>query len=97
MNNENYVDYYDQILQFFHNKPPKKRDVEIWKNQTYVKLMEALKKTKDKQKIRNSIILLLSLFEDLPPDILNTRGDESKNLKKEEKKKLVSLLKEEYT
>ncbi len=97
MNNESYVDFYDQILHYFHNKPLKKGDVEIWKNQTYIKLMEVLKKTNDKQKIRNSIILLISLFEDLPPDILNNRGDKMENLKIEEKKKLVSLLKEEFS
>jgi len=98
MSNENYVDYYDEILNYYHSKPPKKGDIEIWKDKTYIRLMEVLKKTNDKQKIRNSLILLLSLFEEeIPPDIFNTRGDESKNLKKEEKKKLVALLKEEYS
>ena len=98
MNNESIVDtdYYDEILHYF-NKNPQKIELEIWKNQEYIKLMKVLKKTENKQQIRNSIILLLMLFEDLPPDLLNARGNELKNLKPEEKNKLISLLKKEYS
>jgi hypothetical protein len=92
-------DCYDQILHYFKEQFPRKEDLEqeIWKNKAYIRLMELLKKSDDKQKIRNAIILILTLFEDLPPDIFNTRGDNLKNLKTQEKNQLKSLLKQEFS
>ncbi|TXT67341.1 MAG: hypothetical protein BAJALOKI1v1_120033 [Promethearchaeota archaeon] len=99
MNNNGLVekDFYDEILKFFNRAPHKQSEVEIWKHQTYIELMKVLKKTQNKQKVRNSIILLLMLFgENIPPDIYNTRGNKRKNLNTDEKNKLISLLKDEF-
>ena len=51
-----------------------------------------------KEIIKNSLIFVLTLFEDEddPPDLYNTLGKESSSLKNSEKAEFVSTLQEEF-
>lgn len=93
--NNSDVEYYDNILKYFQNRLDGKQSVEIWKNKIYMKLMHLLGKTENIMLVRNSILLILSLFENLPPDLYNNRGFRFNKLKNKDKRKVISNLKQE--
>lgn len=88
---------YDQIIEFFEKVPKKqKTDIEKWKYQIYLKLMKMMDEPQEKLVVRNAIILILSLFNDIPPDIYNTRGKQLEDISSEvQKNEILAELKEE--
>jgi len=88
---------YTKIIDCYLNS---KNDIikrEDCKNQSIIKLMEILKRKKDKHLISNSLILVLSLFnnEDIAPDLFSNLGHEIATLNNSEKKEFISELKKE--
>jgi hypothetical protein len=94
-NNMSESECYNRIIKFFHSDINDKEKVEKWKSQSYIKLMNSLESKEDKELAQNAIIMILSLFENIPPDIYNNRGFKLKNLDTEEREKIISKLKEE--
>lgn len=94
-NNMSESECYNRIIKFFHSDNDDKEKVEIWKNKSYIKLMQNLNKKRNAEMVKNSIIMILSLFEDLPPDIYNNRGNKLENLESKKREVIISELKKE--
>ena len=90
------MDFYLRILDVYQNKQLDKVALEIWKDRSYIELMQVLKRTNNKNLVKNAIILLLSLFEELPIDLYDNYGINTKKLKKDEKKVFISKMKSEF-
>ncbi|TFG21566.1 MAG: hypothetical protein EU533_05300 [Promethearchaeota archaeon] len=90
------MEFYSKILEVYQNKQLDKDSIEIWKNKSYIDLMQVLKRTKNKNLVKNAIILILSLFEDFPIDEYDTYGIHTKDLKNSEKKAYLSEMKMEF-
>jgi len=95
-NNEAELKYYLKIIDFFQNQSNDSENVELWKDNSLIELMKVLKRTKNKLLVRNALLLLISLFENIPPDLFNNKGISANLLTKEEKASLKSILKNEF-
>ncbi|MFX0025452.1 MAG: hypothetical protein ACFE8M_03495 [Candidatus Hermodarchaeota archaeon] len=95
-NDEFELEYYTKIINFFKSQPSNKESVEIWKNKSFIELMKVLERTKNKELVQNAIILIISLFGQLPPDLYNNRGINANFISKKDKKSYLSLLKSEF-
>ena len=101
MKNKNHeLDCYLKIIKYFQKRENKEK-TEIWKSETLIHLMKKLKEAKgekiDEKRdiIRNSLILLTSLFKNIPPDIYNNRGVDINRLSEKDKEPLRNALKDE--
>ena len=73
-NNEKELSYYLEIIEFFQTQTQDSESTELWKDKSIMELMKVLKRTNNKLLIRNALILLITLFEHLPPDLFNNKG-----------------------
>ena len=90
-------DYYSNIIEFFENPEVDKETIELWKNKSFIELMKVLeRKTSRKEFVKNAILLILSLFEEHPPDIYTSRGTNVNSLDNGEKRSYMSVLKTEF-
>ncbi|MHA1669038.1 MAG: hypothetical protein ACTSV5_00515 [Promethearchaeota archaeon] len=96
INDDFEMKYYTKILDFYQNQKFDKESVEIWKNKSYIELMQILKRTNNKNLVKNAIILILSLFEETPLDIYDSSGLSVRELKLEDKKSYISQLRTEF-
>jgi len=90
------LDYYLSIIDFFQNQDKNRETTEIWKNKSFIQLKKVLKRTRRKEFVKNAIILILSLFDELPPDSYNNKGIKVNSLESEDKISYVNLLKSEF-
>ncbi|MFX0082753.1 MAG: hypothetical protein ACFE94_13465 [Candidatus Hodarchaeota archaeon] len=90
------LDCYLKILEYFQTEKVSKEKTEIWKDHSLIELMKLLDKKKNRVLVTNALILMLSLFEDIPPDIYNNRGVDINLISIEERKSLIADLKEEF-
>lgn len=97
------IEAYEQILKFFNKKDRTEDETEVWEDHTYVNLMEFLKKKKvienlynNYKLVENAIILILSLFHDVPPDRFTNIGKDSKCIEKNDREDIISMLKKEF-
>ncbi len=90
------LDLYLKIINCFQNESVSREKKEIWKNQSIIKLMNLLERTQNRPLVTNALILLLSLFENIPPDIYNNRGINSSHIPEIHKKLLIKELKDEF-
>ena len=96
INDDLEMEYYTKIIDFYQNQNFDKETVEIWKSKSYIELMQVLKRTNNKNLVKNAIILILSLFEELPLDIYDSSGQSVRELKQEDKKSYISHLRSEF-
>ncbi len=66
------------------------------KSKSIIELMEKLKDNKDKELARNALIVLLSLCDDVPPDLFHNLGTDIEKLSEEERIKVLKKLKESF-
>ncbi|MBA7504460.1 hypothetical protein ES706_03103 [subsurface metagenome] len=97
------LEAYDQILKFFNKKDRTIKETEVFEDQTYISLMGFLKKKKEIENlyqnyklVENAIILILSLFHDIPPDRYNSMGKDAKNIDNSDRDDIISMLKKEF-
>ena len=57
-------------------------------------LMDGLKSTHNKELAKNALILLLNLYDDYPPDLFSTLGDEIEALSDEDRDEAMDKLKD---
>ncbi|MHA1293685.1 MAG: hypothetical protein ACTSQJ_13585 [Promethearchaeota archaeon] len=95
-NDENEMKCYLKILNYFQKKSDKREDIELWKSKSLMKLMDILMRTQNRKLITNALILMITLFENIPPDIYNNRGIHINRLSGKDKRALISALKEEF-
>lgn len=90
------LDFYLKIIDYFQNEKGDREKTEIWKSKSIIELMKYLKRTRNRTFVMNALILMLSLFEDIPPDIYNNRGVNFNRISEKDKKFLIEDLKEEF-
>jgi len=92
------LNYYNKILDCFNKYQDDDLKKEICKDKSIVRLMRSLKYKKNNDFIKNSLIFVLSLFddEDLPPDLYTNIGNDIKNTTDKEQKEIISELKKEF-
>jgi len=97
-NNGDYseLDYYSDIIEFFQNPNVNKETIEIWKDKSLIELMKVLERTSRKEFVKNAILVILSLFDEHPPDIYTSRGTNVNSLDNGEKGSYLSVLKTEF-
>lgn len=90
--------YYNKIIDCFHKYQDDDLKREICKNKSIVSLMRSAKYKRKKDFIKNSLIFVLSLFddEDLPPDLYTNIGNDIKNTSDDEQKEILAELKKEF-
>lgn len=87
---------YLRIIDFFEKEKNNRESVEIWKSNSFKKLMDTLDRTKNKKLVTNALILILTLFENFPPDIFNNRGINVNYLSQKDRDNFVSELQREF-
>ena len=97
-NNEDFeLDCYLKILNYFRCKKINREKKEIWKSQSLIELMDLLDQTKNKNVITNAIILILSLFGEIPPDIYDNHGVDIRRISEKDRKDFINeALKNEF-
>ena len=88
-------DCYTKIINLFLKIGRDPIAIETWKDKAIVKIMNVLKDPKNKRWVQNALIILLSLFDDNPPDLYSSIGEKVKILSDEEKEDVISKFKEE--
>jgi len=90
------LDCYMKILDYFQKDKVNKENTEIWKDQSFIELMKLLEQKKNRDVVTNAIILMLSLFEDIPPDTYNNRGVNINLISGKDRISIVANLKDEF-
>ena len=90
------LDCYLKILEYFQNENVNRERTKIWKDHSLIELMKLLDKAKNRVLVTNSIILMLSLFEDIPPDTYNNRGVNINRISVKDRRSLIADLEEEF-
>ncbi|MFX1344560.1 MAG: hypothetical protein ACFFBC_01430 [Promethearchaeota archaeon] len=90
------LDCYLKILEYFQTEKVNREQTEIWKDHSLIELMKLLDKKKNRVLVTNALILMLSLFEDIPPDIYNNRGVDINLISRRDRESLIADLKEEF-
>ncbi|MFW9942844.1 MAG: hypothetical protein ACFFFT_17550 [Candidatus Thorarchaeota archaeon] len=90
------LDCYLKILEYFQTGKVNREQTEIWKDHSLIELMKLLDKKKNRVLVTNALILMLSLFEDIPPDIYNNRGVDINLISRRDRESLIADLKEEF-
>jgi len=97
INSEDFeLDCYLKIINYFQNEKTNREEVEIWKNKSIIELMNLLDRTRNRTLVTNALILLLSLFENIPPDTFNNRGVNINRFSENDKKSIIEDLKDEF-
>ena len=89
-------EYYNRILNFFQNNKQNSESIEMWRNESFMELMKILKRTHNKQFVRNALLLILTLSDAFLPDTYNYRGVNVEVLDKTERATMISILKTEF-
>jgi hypothetical protein len=90
------LDYYLSIIDFYQNQNTNRETAEIWKDKSFIELMKVLKLTRKKEFVKNAIILILSLIDQMPPDTYNEGGIKINSLTNGDKLSYVNILKSEF-
>ncbi len=90
--------YYNKIIDCFHKYQNDDLKRETCKNISIIRLMKSLKYKKNSEFIKNSLIFVLSLFDDkdLSPDLYSSIGTDLRNSTDKEQKEIVSELEREF-
>ena len=90
------VDCYTKIINLFLKIGKDPISIETWKDKAILKIMNVLKDPKNKRWVQNALIILLSLFDDNPPNLYDNLGKNINILSTKEKEQVIIRLKEEF-
>ncbi|MFW9900768.1 MAG: hypothetical protein ACFFDY_05705 [Candidatus Thorarchaeota archaeon] len=90
------IDYYLQIIDYFQKEKVSREEIEIWIDKSIIELMKYLKRTQNRTLVTNALILILSLFENIPPDNYNNCGVEINVVSEIDKQSILKNLKNEF-
>ncbi len=86
----------ERILQYCLKECQEQVASEIWYYRTLVKMMELLDRTKNKNLVKNALIVLLYFFKNIPIDKFSTQGVDIERLSNKEKSAFISIMKNEF-
>lgn len=95
-NNHLEIENYAKILNRFKENASNHSLDETWEYQSYIKLAEILERNQNKNIFSNSIIIMVALFGDLPPDVFNSIGKKINKISKNDKNIALKILKNEF-
>jgi len=96
-NNEDFeLNCYLKIIENFQDHRTNRETRVIFMNHSLIELMKIFKRTKNREMVANAIILILSLFEEMPPDNYNNLGVNIDEIPYKDKHNLIEHLKEEF-
>ena len=75
---------------------PDKDKLEICRCHLLIKLMEVLRETNNKEFVKNTLLVINSLYGNYPPDYYNSVGSDIADLTSEEKETLIPYFKIEF-
>jgi len=87
---------YEKIINMFLKEGEKPNLKEIMKSKSIIELMEKLKDNKNKELARNALVVLLSLYDDFPPDLFHNLGTDIEKLSEEDRIEALKKLKETF-
>ena len=87
---------YEKIINMFLKAGEKPKIKEMMKSKSIIELMEKLKDNKDKELARNALVVLISLYDDFPPDLFHNLGTNIEKLSEEDRIKALKKLKESF-
>ena len=90
------LDCYLKIIDYFQSEKASREETEIWKDHSLIELMKLLDKAKNRHLVTNALILMVTLFEDIPPDTYNNRGVNINRISRKDRKSLIANLIEEF-
>ena len=90
------LELYLKIVDYFQDDNISREKKEIWKNQSIIQLMNLLERPQNRDFVTNTLILLLSISEDNPPDIYSNRGRNVNCISNKDKKSLILELENEF-
>jgi len=90
------LEYYLKIVEFFQSNNLDHETIEIWKSKSIIELMKVLKRTNNKEFVKNALIFIIALFEHEQPDLFNNRGISTDILNEKDKASYLSILKSEF-
>ena len=90
------LECYTKIINLFSKMGDNPLIHEMYKDKAILKIMNDLKNPKNENWLKNSIIILLSLFDDNSADLYDNLGLDGKSLVSPDKDKMFSKLRKEY-
>ena len=90
------VEYYFKIIEYIESKSPNQDVILKLVSKVLVKLMEFLKQGRNKEFIKNGMLLALSYLDNPPPHAYHYIGENCTNMISGEKTKFSSLLRDEF-
>jgi len=95
-NSSDEEELYEKIINMFLKEGEKPNIKEIMKSKSIIELMEKLKDNKNKELARNALVVLLSLYDDFPPDLFHNLGTDIEKLSEEDRIEALKKLKETF-
>ena len=90
------IECYLKIIEYIESKNPDQELILKLVSQVLVKLMESLKHGRDKDIIKNGMLLALSYLDNSPPHAYHCIGENCINRSTGDKRELNSLLRDEF-
>lgn len=85
---------FTKIINTFLEEGEKPNIKEIGKHKSIIELMDGLKSSHNKELAKNALILLLNLYDDYPPDLFSTLGNDIESLSDEDRDEAMDKLKD---
>ena len=89
------TEFYDKVITLYVENCPDKDKLEICRCHLLIKLMENLKETNNREFVKNTLLVINSLYGNCPPDSYNSVGYDIEDLTSEEKEILIPHFKRE--
>ena len=85
-----------KVFEYYDKEIVNHKEREISISFLLIKVMNILKKTKNKAVITKVLLLIISFLNNIPPDLYNNRGIEIDLLPVKYREKAISLLRQEF-
>ena len=90
------LEFYEKVMASYAKNCQDKGNLEICRCHLLIELMEILKETKNKEFVKNTLLVINSLYGNCPPDLYDSVGTDIDNLTSEEKETLIPHFKIEF-
>ena len=88
------LECYTKIINCYLKNQNDRQKLEQCKHQSLIKLMKVMDR-KEERLIQNALIIVLALFDEIPPDLAGTTGSDLSLLSKREKELALKKIEDE--